>query len=47
MLFGQQCDIALSLTLAAPISKCFRRPWFYKHTDFSVTLSGAEPFYPS
>jgi len=27
MLFCQQCDIALSLTLAAPISKCFRRPW--------------------
>ena len=26
MLFCQQCDIVLSLTLAAPISKCFRRP---------------------
>jgi len=24
--FCQQCDIALSLTLTAPISKCFRRP---------------------
>jgi len=26
MLFCQQRDIALSLTPAAPISKCFRRP---------------------
>jgi len=26
MRFCQQCDIALSLTLAAPISKCFRHP---------------------
>jgi len=27
MLFCLQCDIALSLTLAAPILECFRRPW--------------------
>ena len=39
MLFCKQCDIALSLTLAAPISKCFRRPCskLNKHTHGKPT----------
>jgi len=34
MLFCQQCNIALSLTLANPISKCFRRPWFMLNNSY-------------
>jgi len=34
MLFCQQCNNALSLTLAALISKCFRRPWFMLNNSY-------------